>query len=142
MKRNATTQESGSEDGCTRRRSRITALLASFLAVACATETPPERTGETGPAARPNYTIRLDSESSDPAQFQLVEDDDGIRVQTGPAGIAYRAVRPIPPGSSGPSARRGRRLRPAPPAFDSSAAPRSLNWKAGSTSRPTPPRFG
>ena len=66
MKRNATTQESGSEDGCTRRRSRITALLASFLAVACATETPPERTGETGPAARPNYTIRLDSESSDP----------------------------------------------------------------------------
>jgi len=41
-------------------------------------------------AARPNYSIRLDSESSDPLEFRVAEDDDGIRVQTGPAGIAYR----------------------------------------------------
>jgi hypothetical protein len=32
----------------------------------------------------------MDTESSDPADFRLVEDDDGMRVQTGPAGIAYR----------------------------------------------------
>jgi len=69
---------------------RILTMAAALFAVACATETPPERTGETGPTARPNYTVRLDSESSDMAEFQLVEDDDGIRVQTGPAGIAYR----------------------------------------------------
>jgi hypothetical protein len=56
---------------------------------ACA-DVPPERLAETGPAARPSYEIRLDSESSDPAEFRLVEDDDGIRVRTGPAGIAYR----------------------------------------------------
>lgn len=73
------------------RSSRVLSVLASVLAVACATETPPEQAGETGPEARPNYTIRLDSESSDLADFQVVEDDDGIRVQTGPAGIAYRA---------------------------------------------------
>lgn len=70
----------------------VLALLGSILMVACATETPPDReVAETGPAARPNYAVRLDSESSDLADFQLVEDDDGIRVQTGPAGIAYRS---------------------------------------------------
>jgi hypothetical protein len=58
---------------------------------ACASEAePPEPQGETGPEARPSYVVRMDSESSDPADFRLVEDDDGIRVQTGPAGIAYR----------------------------------------------------
>ncbi|MGB1657766.1 MAG: hypothetical protein ACPHO4_10460 [Longimicrobiales bacterium] len=75
------------------RRSRLAALLGTLFVVACATETLPERGQEpaqTGADARPNYSIRLDSESSDPAEFQLVEDDDGIRIQTGPAGIAYR----------------------------------------------------
>jgi hypothetical protein len=70
---------------------RFAALSATFLVLACATETPPQRTGETGAKARPNFTIRLDSESSDIADFQVVEDDDGIRIKTGPAGIAYRA---------------------------------------------------
>ncbi|MEM7417233.1 MAG: hypothetical protein AAF389_17150 [Gemmatimonadota bacterium] len=80
-----------SEEGCRRRpwhRAFLLAALAS--AAACSEPPPPERTGETGPAARPNFSIRLDSQSSDPAEFQLVEDDDGFRVQTGPAGIAYR----------------------------------------------------
>lgn len=75
------------------RRPRLAAFLGILFVVACATETLPERGQEpaqTGADARPNYSIRLDSESSDPAEFQLVEDDDGIRIQTGPAGIAYR----------------------------------------------------
>lgn len=75
--------------------SRLLSLLTTVLAVACATETPPERVEEaarTAEEARPNYTLRLDSESSDLSEFQVVEDDDGIRVQTGPAGIAYRDV--------------------------------------------------
>jgi hypothetical protein len=71
-------------------RRRLVAVLGLLAAVACATETPPERSGETGAAARPNFAVRLDSESSDPSEFQLVEDDDGIRIHTGPAGIAYR----------------------------------------------------
>lgn len=71
---------------------RRTWMVVVALAVAgCAAEVAEEPSGETGPAARPNYAIRLDSESSDPALFQLVEDDDGFRVQTGPAGIAYRS---------------------------------------------------
>jgi hypothetical protein len=63
--------------------------ITAFGLGACA-DTVPRPLAETGAAARPSYEIRLDSESSDAAQFQLVEDDDGIRVQTGPAGIAYR----------------------------------------------------
>lgn len=95
-----TVRETGSglpgREGGPRRRGgapRVLSLLGTILAVACATEAPPERTeqsAQTGVAARPNYAVRLDSESSDLAEFQLVEDDDGIRIQTGPAGIAYR----------------------------------------------------
>lgn len=66
------------------------ALVVALVASGCAPEEAPERTAETTAAARPDYSIRLDSESSDPTEFRLVEDDDGIRVQTGPAGIAYR----------------------------------------------------
>ena len=61
-----------------------------LLTAACTAQAPPQ-TGAVGEAARPNYEVRLDSESSDADLFHLVEDDDGIRVQTGPAGIAYRA---------------------------------------------------
>ena len=74
---------------------RVLSVLGTLLAVACATEAPLEREQEpaqTGVAARPNFSVRLDSESSDLAEFQLVEDDDGIRIQTGPAGIAYRST--------------------------------------------------
>ncbi len=73
-----------------RRSGSIAAVATLCTLSACAPEAPVEQAGETGPAARPNYTVRLDSESSLPADFQLVEDDDGIRVKTGPAGIAFR----------------------------------------------------
>ena len=61
-----------------------------LLTTACTEQAPPP-TGAVGEAARPSYEVRLDSESSDADLFHLVEDDDGIRVQTGPAAIAYRA---------------------------------------------------
>jgi len=70
-------------------RAAAVALLLT-LTSACAPEAPPERSGATGPAARPTYQLRLDTESSDVEQFRLVEDDDGIRIRTGPAGIAFR----------------------------------------------------
>ncbi len=66
------------------------ALLPLLAAAAAGCSAEPERTGAVGEAARPSYVVRLDSESSEPVLFHLVEDDDGIRVQTGPAGIAYR----------------------------------------------------
>jgi hypothetical protein len=66
--------------------------LASLVAlVACADAAPDPDLLDAQEEARPSYSVRLDSESSDPFAFELVEDDDGIRVQTGPAGIAYRA---------------------------------------------------
>ena len=74
------------------RGARIAGSLALLILMAgCDGGAPPEESGETGEAARPSYTLRLDSESSDLEEFQLVEDDDGIRVQSGPAGIAYRS---------------------------------------------------
>ena len=69
----------------------LVAVSAACALTACTEAAEPEQTGETGEAARPSFAVRLDSESSDLEQFQLVEDDDGIRVQTGPAGIAYRS---------------------------------------------------
>ena len=72
-------------------RRRAPALLLALVVVAgCGEGDPGEEPPQTGPEARPNYSVRLDSESSDLAEFQVVEDDDGIRVKTGPAGIAYR----------------------------------------------------
>lgn len=68
-------------------------VVVVALGAACAPEAPP---GQEAPAeaasspSGPNYVVRLDSESSDPTDFRVVEDDDGIRVHTGPAGIAFR----------------------------------------------------
>jgi len=74
------------------RRSLLALLATVCVTAACAKEVEhSEGAAEKGPAARPNYAVRMDTESSDPAEFRLVEDDDGIRVQTGPAGIAYRS---------------------------------------------------
>lgn len=75
--------------GARRRPASALVAVVGVGLTACA-DVQPEPTARTGPAARPSYEVRLDSESSDIAEFQLVEDDDGIRVQTGPAGIAYR----------------------------------------------------
>lgn len=103
-------------DGCTvrMRRGRCLTITLALLAMACTRE--PEASAavagsaavdasaaaggaeaRVGDIARP-YAIRLDSESSDASLFDLVEDDGGIHVRTGPAGIAYRADDAIPSG--------------------------------------------
>ena len=80
-------------EGCTRcvrslRRPWVGALVV--LATACSEEPPPQQVALVEAAPR-SYSVRLDSESSDPGLFRLVEDDAGIHIQTGPAGIAYRS---------------------------------------------------
>jgi hypothetical protein len=78
------------------RRSRnawIAVALAISVAACGAREAPAadaSEGGAVGDATSPSYAVRLDSESSDPSLYRLVEDDDGIRVETGPAGIAFR----------------------------------------------------
>lgn len=81
----------GDAADCRRRVRSSFSALVMFLAWGCAEAEPIPEGLQTGPDARPNFEIRLDSESSDMADFQVVEDDDGIRVNTGPAGITYRA---------------------------------------------------
>jgi len=84
-------RSAGVDGGDCRRRARASiAALVMLVASGCAEPEPTPEGVQTGPAARPNFEVRLDSESSDPAEFQVVEDDDGIRVNTGPAGIVYR----------------------------------------------------
>ena len=38
-----------------------------------------------------SYTVRLDSERSDPGEFRLSETDGSVRIVTGPAGIAFQS---------------------------------------------------
>ncbi len=75
------------------------AVLLALSAAACAEQPVPEPEatavsdmGElhdvvTGPLS--DFVIRLDSERDDPVDFQLTEDDAGVHIVTGPAGIAY-----------------------------------------------------
>lgn len=79
-------------EGCTRcarslRRHWVGALVV--LTTACSEGAPPQPVAAEEVSPR-SYLVRLDSDSSDPGLFGLVEDDDGIHIQTGPAGIAYR----------------------------------------------------
>jgi hypothetical protein len=56
-----------------------------------ATDTVPDTdmiSEDTSPAV--TYTVRLDSERSDPAQFQVSLGGEGLRILTGPAGITYQ----------------------------------------------------
>lgn len=56
----------------------------------------PEATSAVSPTA---YDFRLDSQRSDPAEFRVSEEPEGLRVQTGPAGVAWRKEDQIPSGS-------------------------------------------
>ncbi len=87
------------DDGSSRVKGSLRMLMAATAALgalACASEAPPPDATEPLPDTREgplsSFEVRLDSESSDPALFQIAEDDDGIRVQTGPAGIVYREM--------------------------------------------------
>ena len=69
--------------------------LATLGSVACASETPPPQATSESPDDTPegppaSFDVRIYSASTDPPPFQVADDDDGIRVQTGPAGIGYR----------------------------------------------------
>ena len=67
-------------------------LLALVLLSACeATDTQPDTdmiSEDTSPAV--SYMVRLDSERSDPGQFQVAHGGEGLRILTGPAGITYQ----------------------------------------------------
>jgi hypothetical protein len=59
---------------------------------ACAAEDSAPALEEAADAATypEGYEMRLDSERSDPAEFQLSETPEGLSIVTGPAGIAWR----------------------------------------------------
>ena len=66
----------------------MTLLVSS---VGCAEEDAAAIEAGPEPATPPgSYTVRLDSERSDPGQFRLSEADGSVRILTGPAGIAFR----------------------------------------------------
>lgn len=69
-----------------------TLLCSLVFAAACESkDIAPEPTiapEDTSPAT--DYTVRLDSERSDPTEFRLARGGEGLRILTGPAGIAYR----------------------------------------------------
>lgn len=79
----------------TRRTLGTTFAVFSLAVWACSAEQALSGGEEEGPSSTregpiSSYEVRLDSESSDLAEFLVSEDDDGIRLQTGPAGIVYR----------------------------------------------------
>jgi hypothetical protein len=71
------------------RRSSLPFL--ALLTVACSQDRLPDAGSIDQAVPAETYAVRLDSESSDVDLFQVIEDGDGIRVRTGPAGIAYRS---------------------------------------------------
>ncbi len=80
----------------TRAAHRLGWLLLCVTFAACASESETETAASSSgtPAAEPApsaYVVRLDSDRSDPGQFQLTEEGPALRILTGPAGIAYRA---------------------------------------------------
>lgn len=71
---------------------QLTACAASVLlavSLACAPRTPAE---DTPPLLAGGYLIRVDSGRSDPGQFVLDQEAQGIHIMTGPGGVAWRPV--------------------------------------------------
>jgi len=69
-------------------------MMLMVLSTGCAEQGAPPVERPTSETAAPlgSYTFRLDSERSDPGEFQLSEADGSVRVLTGPAGIAFRSA--------------------------------------------------
>ena len=65
-------------------------LLVSIAGCAEKDTAPTEQPVTESATPRGSYTFRLDSERSDPSQFQVSEADGSVRILTGPAGIAFR----------------------------------------------------
>ena len=72
-----------------------------FLTGCAAGEDTPvaEQEQEQEPAQPTGYQFRLDSERSDPAEFVVSQEPSGLRIRTGPAGIAWRPEDSTPTGS-------------------------------------------
>jgi len=68
-------------------------MMLMALNAGCAQEGAPSAELEDSESATllGSYTFRLDSERSDPGEFQLSETDGSVRILTGPAGIAFRS---------------------------------------------------
>lgn len=73
----------------TTRQRRVTVSAMAVLLAACAADSdgPPPPLDEASPGG---YEVRLDSERSDPGQFQIEQGRGSARITTGPAGIAWR----------------------------------------------------
>ena len=65
-------------------------LLVSIVGCAEQGTPPTEQPDPESATPQGSYTVRLDSERSDPGQFRLSEADGSVRILTGPAGIAFR----------------------------------------------------
>jgi hypothetical protein len=64
---------------------------ASFLLLTVSTACAPRTPAEDAPPLLPGgYLVRVDSGRSDPGQFVLDQDTQGIHIMTGPGGIAWR----------------------------------------------------
>lgn len=106
--------------------SRTAWAVLAALAVACtpADETETETAAEDGAAAETEipeevteerlsgWNVQLDREDADPAGFQMVVEDAGFAVQTGPAGVAWRSVDLLEEGDYTVSARFTERSAP------------------------------
>lgn len=68
---------------------RCVALALAGSLIACSGEDASNTPDATEPLPGQTFEIRLDSERSDPGQFQFTEENGEVRIQTGPAGIAY-----------------------------------------------------
>jgi hypothetical protein len=71
------------------RRPTAAALVLLTVSMACAPRTPAE---DTPALLAGGYLVRVDSGRSDPGQFVLDQDPQGIHIMTGPGGVAWRPV--------------------------------------------------
>lgn len=71
-------------------RAVFAAGIAAVAFVGCAEQPAPEPVVSMESVMEPTFVLRLDSDRSELDEFELIEDDDGVRIKTGPAGIAYR----------------------------------------------------
>jgi hypothetical protein len=77
----------------------LAAVLLSLTACVQDAETARSETEASSAVTSTGYELRLDSQRSDPAEFRVSEEAEGLRVQTGPAGVAWRGEDESPTGS-------------------------------------------
>lgn len=73
-----------------RRRLGFAAPLVTLLVAAACSAGSDVPASSQGPTLQAGYDVRSDSARSDPGHLRVAEADRGLRVTTGPAGIAWR----------------------------------------------------